>query len=212
MIPAVFLAVMLTLAPPAMAQNSKLPRDYNACVQALLFSLTKEARQDYDAICRDQHPGTAPPKLEPDPEPEEEPEPEPEKTVQASEPLDAGKPAEPPKPTKRGTAEAPVDLELLHLRKIQKDIGCSEKACTGPVTNGNGGWTVTQLTFALVPLTPENFNPVVAGSYIPPPGTKIYPVDITLRPIQRRNVSFTAELLSTPLYAAIIIAGKGYEN
>lgn len=211
MIPASVFAIMLALTWPAVAQNSKMPRDYNACVQALLFSLTKEATQNYDAICRDQHPGTAPPKLEPDPEPEE-PEPEPEKAAETSQPLDAGKPAEPPKPTKRGTAEAPVDLELVHLRKIQKDIGCSEKACTGPVTNGNGGWAVTQLTFALVPLTPENFNPVVAGSHIPPPGTKIYPVDITLNPIQRRNVSFVAELLSTPLYAVIIIAGKGYEK
>ncbi|MSP88954.1 MAG: hypothetical protein EXQ92_09120 [Alphaproteobacteria bacterium] len=186
-----------------------MPRDYDSCVHALLFSLTKEARQDYDAICRDQHPGTAPPKLEPDPEPEEEPEPEPVKATETDKPPEA---VEPPKPTKRGTAEAPVDLELLHLRKIEKDIACSEKACTGPVTNGNGGWTVTQLTFALVPLTAENFNPVVAGSYVPPPGTKIYPVDIALRPIQRRNATFAVELLANPLYAVIIVSGKGCEN
>jgi hypothetical protein len=201
MIPATVLAVVLALVGTAQAQNSKMPRDYNSCVQALLFSLTKEAVQNYDAICRDQHPATAPPKLEPDPEPEEEPEPEPEKAAETNQPLDPGKPVEPPKPTKRGTAEAPVDLELSHLRRIEKDINCSERACVGPLANGNSGWTVTQ-----------NFNPVVAGTYIPPPGTKVYPVDITLNPIQRRNVSFKAELLPTPLYAVIIVSGKGYEN
>jgi hypothetical protein len=200
----------LALAAPAAAQNSKMPRDYPACVQALLFSITKEARQDYDAICRDQFPATAPPRTEPDPEPE--PEPEPEMPAEAAEPLEQGKWNAPPPPAKHGTAEAPVDLEALHLRRIQKDIGCSEKACTGPLVNGNGRWTVTQLSFALVPLTAANFNPVVAGTFQPPAGTKIYAVEVTLVPYERRSVRFVAELLSTPFFAVVIVAGKGYEN
>ncbi|MBM3572393.1 MAG: hypothetical protein FJX52_08550 [Alphaproteobacteria bacterium] len=98
------------------------------------------------------------------------------------------------------------------LRRIEKDIACSERACIGPVTNGNAAWTIKQLSFALVALTPEISTAVFAGRYQPPAGTKQFAHDVTLAPYERKLIRFQAELPGTPLYAVVIVAGKGYEN
>ena len=89
------------------------------------------------------------------------------------------------------------------LRRIAANVTINGTKLSGTVQNGNSTWTVTSLTFALIPKAKEN----QLGAWFT---AEAFPVAVKLGPMSSGEVAVTVEAIAEPLWR--ITAAQGIKN